>query len=154
VTDPRPARPNPDAADLTHAVLLRVAEFLRKLPAEQLADLAEGTARLEVVPKGWRVVAPGAGSTSRGSRAAAARPAVSAEEVKADLVVMTDRSAAASYLDGLKLTVAQFKVLAKDLDIAVRSGAKKDELRDAIVTWTVGRRLDSERISRPAPSYR
>jgi hypothetical protein len=41
-------------ADLTHGVLLRVAEFLRKLPADQLADLADGTAKLEVVPKGGR----------------------------------------------------------------------------------------------------
>jgi len=39
-----------DPADLTHAVLLKVAEFIRKLPSDQLADLAEGSAKLELVP--------------------------------------------------------------------------------------------------------
>ena len=38
-----------DPAELTHEVLLRVAEFLRKLPASQLASLASGDARLELV---------------------------------------------------------------------------------------------------------
>ena len=38
-----------DPADLTHEVLVRVAEFLRKLPASQLASLASGETRLEEI---------------------------------------------------------------------------------------------------------
>jgi hypothetical protein len=40
-----------ESAELTHEVLLRVAEFLRKLPTEQLQDLASGSASLEVVTR-------------------------------------------------------------------------------------------------------
>jgi hypothetical protein len=133
-----------DSAELTHAVLLRVAEFLRKLPAEQLADLAEGTAKLELVPKGGRPAAA--------PRAAAAKPSVSAEQVRAELESSGDRAVATRYLDGLKLTVAQFKTLAKDLNIALPSKATKNEARDTLIYWTVGRRLDSAAVSRPAPA--
>ena len=58
-----------DPADLAHEVLTRVAEFIKKLPADQLADLASGAARLEVIPKGGRAPAR---ATSRA--AAAAKP--------------------------------------------------------------------------------
>ncbi len=40
-----------DSAELTHEVLLRVAEFLRKLPTDQLEELASGSASLEVVSR-------------------------------------------------------------------------------------------------------
>jgi hypothetical protein len=120
-----------------------VAEFLRRLPAEQLADLAEGTAKLELVPKGGRP-AP--------SRAAAATSSVPVEQVRAELVARPDREEAARYLDGLKLTVAQFRALARELNIAVPSKATKNEVRDTLIYWTVGRRLDSAAVSRPAPA--
>ena len=70
-----------DPADLTHGVLLRVAEFLRRLPADQLAELADGTAKLDVVPK-----------TGRRPAARAAKPApVTAEQVRADVVARIRR---------------------------------------------------------------
>src|SRR5262249_53872217 len=86
-----------DPAELTHTVLLRVAEFIRKLPTDQLADLAEGTAKLELVPKGGRP-AP--------RPRAAAQPAVSADRVRTDLYAIGDPAAARQYLLDLKLTVA------------------------------------------------
>lgn len=134
-----------DSAELTHAVLLRVAEFLRRLPAQQLADLAEGTAKLELVPKGGRPPA---------KRAAAAAPSVPVEQVRAELMAKPDRAEATQYLDGLKLTAAALRSLAKELNIAVPSKATKDEVRDTIIYWTVGRRLDSAAVSRPAPAFR
>jgi hypothetical protein len=134
-----------DPADLTHAVLLRVAEFLRKLPVEQLADLAEGTAKLEVVPKGGRP-AP--------SRPAAAKSSVPVDQVRTELATLADRAEATRYLDGLKLTVAGLRALAGELNIAVPSKSNKAEVRDTIVFWTVGRRLDSAAVSRPAPAFR
>ena len=40
-----------DSAELTHDILLRVAEFLRKLPPDQLEELASGNAHLQVVSR-------------------------------------------------------------------------------------------------------
>lgn len=130
----------PDPADLTHAVLLRVAEFLRKLPPEQLAELADGTAKLSVEPKGGR----------RPVRVAAPPP-VPAEQVRAELARIGDRAAARRWLEDQKLTVVQLRALARALDVAVTSKTKRDDVLDAVVAGTVGRRLDFEAVSRPAP---
>lgn len=137
-----------DSAELTHEVLLRVAEFLRKLPTEQLEDLAAGTARLEVVakPSGRRLPA----------RAATApielpRPV---DEIGAALSALVDRAAAARYLDDLHLSVAQLRSLATGLGIAVASKATKAQTRDTIVQWTVGRRADAKILSRPGAPRR
>lgn len=134
-----------DPADLTHDVLVKVAEFIRKLPSDQLADLASGAAKLELVPKGGRP----ANRTAPASRRSVAL-AVSAEKVRADLVAIGDRAAARQYVVDLGLTVPQYKALAKDLTIAVASSATKDKTVDAIVEWTIGRRLDAEAITRRA----
>lgn len=136
-----------DPADLAHGVLLRVAEFLRGLPADQLAALADGTAKLEVVPKGGRRATAPAGS--RSSRAAAPPPP--AEQVRAEMTRLGDRAAARRWLEDQRLTVPQLRALARDLGIAVPSKATKPVLLTEIVQWTIGRRLDAETISRPAP---
>jgi hypothetical protein len=129
-----------EPADLAHDVLLRVAEFLRKLPAEQLADLATGDAGLEVVPKGGRPALSGGALP----RPALPRPV---EEIAATVVRIGDRAAARRYLDvDLKLTVPKLKQLAAELGITV--GGTKSKLLDGIVEWAVGRRLDSEAITR------
>lgn len=134
-----------DPADLTHGVLLRVADFLRKLPADQLAALADGTARLELVPKGGR------------RSAGAARPArkplpLPAEQVRAELAKIGDRTAARRWLEDLGLTVPQLRDLARELGVPVTSKARRDDVLDTIVQGTVGRRLDFAAISRPAPA--
>jgi hypothetical protein len=70
-----------------------------------------------------------------------------AQEIATTLAGIGDRTAARRYLDvDLKLTVAQLKQLAAELGITV-SGLKP-KLLDGIVEWAVGRRLDSEAISR------
>jgi hypothetical protein len=131
-----------DPADLTHGVLLRVAEFLKALPADQLAALADGTAKLEVVPKGGR---------RRPAPTAEPLP-VPAEQVRAEMMEIGDRVAARRWLEDQGLKVPQLRALAKALDISVNSKATKVVVLDQIVQWTVGRRLDSEAISRPAPA--
>jgi hypothetical protein len=128
-----------EPADLAREVLIRVAEFIRKLPAEQLADLAGGEARLEVVPKGGRRPA-----APRAVAVGLPRPA---PEIAATLAELGDRAAARRYLDAdLKLTVPKLKQLASELGITVTG--TKPKLVDSIVEWAVGRRLDSEAISR------
>jgi hypothetical protein len=130
----------PEPADLTHAVLLRVAEFLRRLPPDQIAALADGTAKLEIAGRGSRAVRP------------AARAPVPADQVRAELARIGDRAAAKRWLVDQNFKVDQLRALARELDVAVARGARKDDLLDAIVQARVGRRLDFEAVSRPAPA--
>jgi hypothetical protein len=71
------------------------------------------------------------------------------DKIGADLASLTDRSAAVSYLDDLKLSVAQLRSLAAGLGIALSSKATKVQARDTIIQWTVGRRADAAVLSRP-----
>lgn len=131
--------------DRTHAVLLRVSEFLKSLPADQIDDLIAGTAKLEVVPKGGR--------TAARRPAAAAKPlSVTPDKVRAELAAIGDPAGAEQYINDLKLTVAQLRTLAGELGISLPGKAVKAEVTRQIVHWTVGRRLTSETISRPAPA--
>jgi hypothetical protein len=132
-----------ESAELTHEVLLRVADFLRKLPTKQLQDIAAGTAKLEVV----RPTARKLPSRTRIAPAELPRPV---DEIGSKLAGLTDRAAAARYLDDLSLTAAQLRSLALALGIAVTSKATKPQVRDTIVQWTVGRRVDTRILSRPA----
>jgi len=132
-------------AELTHAVLTKVGDFIRKLPADQLADLASGEAKLELVPKGGRPTP---------TRRAATKPAaVTTDEVRAALQVSPDTQAASRYLNDLKLTVDQLRALGAEIGVPLPSKATKAKVVDAIVEDIVGRRLDSEAISRPAPRF-
>jgi hypothetical protein len=136
-----------DSAELTHEVLLRVAEFLRKLPSDQLEDLASGTAKLEVVrPTSRRLPA-----REKTPPAELPRPV---DEISAKLSGLGDRIAAAQYLDDLHLSAAQLRSLALALGIAVPSKATKPQARDTIVQWTVGRRADASILGRPANARR
>jgi hypothetical protein len=157
-----------DSAELTHEVLLRVAEFLRKLPTDQLEELASGSASLEVVTR--PPVEPARLEPARLERARLERarteagrrrlpvrektPAVEMprpiEQIGADLSNLVDRATATQYLDDLRLSVAQLRSLAAGLGIAVSSKATKAQARDTIVQWTVGRRADAAILSRPA----
>jgi hypothetical protein len=125
--------------DLAHEVLIRVAEFLRTLPAEHLADLASGVAKLEVVPKGGRRAAP-----VKAAVVALDRPA---QEIAATMAEIGDRTQARRYLEiDLKMTVPKLKQLA--LDLGITATGAKPKLLDAIVEWAVGRKQDSLAIDR------
>ncbi len=136
----------PELAELTHDVLVRVAEFLRKLPADQLEELARGDARLEVVPKGARI----ASASTRPAKGTVELPRP-AEEIDRTMRGIGDRVAARRYLAvDLKLTVAQLKALATALDIAVTG--TKPKLVDGIVEAVVGRQQDADVFSRLSAS--
>ncbi len=142
-----------DSAELTHEVLLRVAEFLRKLPTEQLEDLASGSASLEVVSRA-PVEAARQEVARRKLPVRQKTPAVAMprpiQQIGADLSNLVDRATATQYVDDLRLSVAQLRSLAAGLGIAVSSKATKAQARDTIVQWTVGRRADAAMLSRPA----
>nr|BFE65866.1 hypothetical protein GCM10020063_103920 [Dactylosporangium thailandense] len=129
-----------DPADLAHEVLLRVAAFVKTLPADQLADLASGAAKLELVPKGGRP----ARAVKAAPAAALSRPV---SEIESMLGELETRQAAIQYVNDLKLTVPQIKELAKVLGVAAPAKSTKPTLITAIVDATVGRRLDSLALS-------
>jgi len=133
-----------DPADLAHEVLLRVAAFVKTLPADQLSDLASGAAKLELVPKGGRPARP-----ARPARSAAPAPAMSrpVSEIESMLSQLETRQAAVQYVNDLKLTVPQLRELAKVMNVAAPSRATKPSLTNAIVDATTGRRLDSLALS-------
>jgi hypothetical protein len=141
-------RTNQDSAELTHEVLLRVAEFLRKLPTDQLQHLAAGTARLEVVDRTPQQRLP---VRTRTPKVDLPRPI---GEIGTALTSFPDRAAAVAYLDDLHLTAAQLRSLAAGLGIAVPSKATKAQARDTVVQWTVGRRADASILGRPTPAPR
>ena len=138
-----------ESAELTHEVLLRVAEFLRKLPTDQLEDLATGSAMLEVVAKPSPPPRPRRALPVRTATPPVPLPRP-VEKIGADLSNLNERAAAVAYLDELKLTAAQLRSLAAGLGIAVSSKSTKAQARDTIVQWTVGRRADAAILSRPA----
>ncbi len=137
--------------DIAHVVLVNLAEQVRKLSPELIQELYEGTARIEIVPKGGRSSGGGRAS-SAATRRSAPIPAADAEQVRADLSKVNDRAAATRYVKELKLTVPGLVALADALEIPIARKPKKDHAEGLIVQWTVGRRIDSDAISRPAPS--
>jgi hypothetical protein len=132
-----------DVAALSASVLLRVAELLKSLPAEQLEDLAAGTAKLAVVPKGGRVAA----------RKAPTPSTVDSVEVRRMLAGFTSVADAARYLDGLGLKLAERKALAADLGVTLVGRATLVSVRDAIVKAYVADVLNSEAIRRQAAGH-
>lgn len=130
------------AIDPTHALLLHLADFLKKLPTEQVGELLSGEAKLAVIPKAARV------ATAAPSRARAAAPTVDGFQVAADLARIDDRAGATRYVNDLKLTVTALRQLAKDLDVPVSSKAAKADVVNAIVELLVGRRVDSDALRR------
>lgn len=129
-----------DPADLAHDVLLKVAAFVKSLPADQLADLASGEARLTLVPRGGRAAAPASTRTRPLSRPVA--------EIETMLAEIGTRAAAVQYLNDERLTVAQLRELAKVLGVSLPSKGTKDSITTKVVDSVVGRRLDAAAIDR------
>jgi hypothetical protein len=119
--------------DRTADLLIRVAEFLRKLPADQLDALASGEAKLEVVNK-----------SPRATKSAAL--AVDAARVEADLRALPDRASALQYLKDLKLTKQSAAELARRLNVPVTTKDTGPVVLNKIVEQKVGFRLDSDAI--------
>lgn len=127
-----------DTAALAHQVLLQVADFLRKLPAEELEGLATGGSKLEVVPKGGRRPV-----ARKSAPAALPRPA---SEILATARGIGDRAAVRRYLEtDLKLTVPKLLLLADEWQVTVRK--LKAEILNDLVEWLVGRTADSNAVT-------
>jgi hypothetical protein len=128
--------------DLTHGLLVQIATFLRGLSAEQVADLTAGESRLALVPKGARITTTSATGRHR------APAEVNSAQISEDLRKIGERGAATTYLTDLKLTNGQLKQLCADLNVPMKSSARKDDFIHGIVGLLVGRRIDADAIFR------
>lgn len=120
-------------ADRTHEILLRVADFLRKLPADQIEALASGEAKLELV------------GITRRTKEPVVLP-VDATQVNSELKALNDRADAARYLRDLRLNKQQMQELARKLDVPCGSKDTMASIMGNIVEQKVGRRLVSDAI--------
>jgi hypothetical protein len=126
-----------DVSAMSLAVLRRFSEFIEGLPEDQLADLAEGRARLSYVP--WGATEPVAPKTA--AKAAPRKPAskIDVTATLADLNSATTRDEGRAFLKGLKL--ADLRAIAEAAGIAGMGKAKQAELTEEIVALTIGGRM-------------
>ncbi|MGR6317582.1 Rho termination factor N-terminal domain-containing protein [Micromonospora soli] len=157
----------------TRAVLARVAEFLAGLSAAEVAALAEGRARLAVLPAAdapapavagdggappGRAAAPhgdvmsgpgtaGPGSTGGVRPVARSSPSgVDVGRAHAALAAMSRRDDGTAYLSSW--TARDLRALAARAGLRGVAGLRKMELVERIVDRTIGFRLDSTAIRR------
>jgi hypothetical protein len=124
------------------AVLRQIAEFLEGLPPDQVDDLAEGRARLTLIPWGSSVpLVPAKRPTRKAAHPAAST--VDATEVAAQVEAATSRDHAQAILNPLK--VADLKAVAASLRIAGAAGTKSALIKQ-MVELTAGARLSGDAL--------
>ncbi|GAA1737160.1 hypothetical protein [Luedemannella helvata] len=131
-----------DVAKQTLGVLRRITEFLDYLPQEQVDDLAEGRARLALIP--WGANEPAVPAARKPARAAKAAPSVDVESVRDALAVAASREEAAVIL--APFGVAELRVIAGALGIGGVAKTAKAALARQLVDFTVGARLSGAAI--------
>ncbi len=128
-----------DTSKQSLAVLQRIAEFLDGLPSDQVDDLAEGRARLTVIP--WGSTEPMV--PARKATRKAAVSTVDATAVADRVQAAISREEAQSVLAPLK--VGDLKVVAAALHIPAPAGTKA-ALTKQIVELTIGARLSGDAL--------
>lgn len=135
----------------------RVFGFLGSLSSEQIAGLAEGSARLEYVteePAGSVTVTdrptskPSRRRTMPGSKDArnSIIDRLTASELRQRLGELSSREEATQFLIAGRPTKVRLIDVARSLDIRASSADRKDEIVDRIVEGTLGYRLRHEAL--------
>jgi hypothetical protein len=131
-----------DLSKQSLAVLRQVAEFLEGLPADQVDDLAEGRARLTLIPWGTSAPLLPASRPTRKPRDTAPST-VDIDAVLSTVEEATNREDALAALNPLK--VADLKAVAATMRIGAPA-ATKAALVKQIVELTVGARLSGDAL--------
>jgi hypothetical protein len=141
-----------DMDKLSLTVLHCVAEFLALLPEDQLRNLAEGTARLTIIPKDSAeplLLTTSARPAGRRGGASApratAKPKVDMSETKERLESVASREDARQLLTSFNKE-PHLTSLAALLGMSGVSSLRKADLIEMIVEFTVGNRLNSGAI--------
>jgi hypothetical protein len=131
-----------DLSKQSLAVLRQVAEFLEGLPADQVDDLAEGRARLTLIP--WGASAPLLPVSRPARKPREAAPStVDIDAVLSTVEAATSREDALTALNPLK--VADLKAVAAAMRIGATAGTKAALVKQ-IVELTVGARLSGDAL--------
>lgn len=128
-----------DTSKQSLAVLRQISEFLEGLPADQVDDLAEGRARLTLIP--WGSAAPLIPAKKATRRTA--QSTVDVEAIANQVEAAVSREAAEAVLQPLK--VADLKAVAVVLHIAGPAGTKAP-LTKQIVDFAAGARLSGDAL--------
>jgi hypothetical protein len=121
------------------AVLAAIADFLHRLPDDQIADLASGAALLTLIPAG--AAGPLVPPRPRGNRSRTSKPVQDMSAVAEQLRSVETRDSARQLLSPLQKN--PLLDLATQIGLSGLASATKPKLIDAIVEATVGNRLDS-----------
>jgi hypothetical protein len=127
-----------DTAKHAMAVLRRVAEFLEDLPDDQVADLAEGRARLTYIP--WGATEPVKPAKRAPATKKSAASTVDSKAVAAELAETTSAEAAQALLATLK-KVDDLKAVATEVGMPFTSKATRATLMPQLIEFTVTSRF-------------
>jgi len=128
--------------DIPLGILQRISEFLAGLPEDQIADLADGRARLAYIPVGQETpVAPARPRATARAPKAPAQPTAEVTTLIEELRALTSREDAATKIADLKKPALQ--AVARALSVPRAGSLGVAELRAEIIQATVGRRLES-----------
>jgi len=127
-----------DVSALSLALLRRVAEFLEEIPEDQVADLAEGRARLTYIP--WGATEPVPPKAPRKTPAKkAADPKVDAAAIVSTLKAAGSRDEGRELLKAL--TVTDLRAVATNAGMTGVGKTPKSDLLEQIVGLTIGGRV-------------
>jgi hypothetical protein len=130
-----------DVSKQSLGVLRQIADFLETLPPDQVDDLAEGRARLAIIP--WGSTAPMVTAAPARRPARTAAPTVDAAATAAQVEAAQSREDAKSLLDPLKL--ADLTAVAAALHIGSPRRTKPALIKQ-IVELTAGARLTGDAL--------
>ncbi|MEV7349232.1 hypothetical protein AB0N48_09905 [Micromonospora chalcea] len=125
---------NPQAA--AKRVLKELSSFLRNLTEEELGQILDGGAEIAVVPR----------SPTRPAAKNELPDNVNVDKIRTELLSMSTREEAATYLLKLGLTRTMLQALNAAFDLPVRKSDRVEDLRSNLVEATVGFRLRSSAI--------
>ncbi len=127
------------------AVLRRIAEFLEFLPPEQVDDLADGRARLTLIPWGAKgPLVPAQVKPAKAPRPPRAPSAVDTSVIRVALDNANSREEAMSML--APHTVGDLRAVAASFGMGGLAKMTKAPLIQQIVEFTVGARLSAAAI--------
>jgi len=131
-----------DTSKQSLAILRQIAEFIEGLPPDQVDDLAEGRARLTMIPWGSSEPLIPAHKTSR-KAAAPAQSTVDVDAIVGQIEAATSREITQAILAPLK--VPDLKAVAAALQISAPAGTKAPLIKQ-IVELTIGARLSGDAL--------
>ncbi len=124
-----------DLGDDFVAALRLVGDLLKSAAGDDLKALLAGDAKLRIIPKGWKVTAPGAATTAGTTPRTTKVKLPPLPEIRTQLLARASTADQRAFLHALDMNKTQAQGLAKDLGVKGASRSTIDEAIDKIVTY-------------------